>query len=146
MSRGDMIGAISEFSQAILANGRDTDAYIGRGKAFQSTGGHELAMRDFNDAIARDPKSASAYAARGSINYELSAVRPEDREMLLSAALDDLNQAVALDANCAEAYKYRSLVYSALDGNVLEVSRGSRAVYDAYLSLTLKPGISPANG
>ena len=64
----------------------------------------------------------------------------------LNAALDDLNRAVALDANCAEAYKHRAVVYAAIDGNVLETSRGSRAVYDAYLSLTLNPNYAPAKG
>jgi tetratricopeptide (TPR) repeat protein len=146
MSRGDMIGAISEFSQALLANQRDVDAYVGRGKAFQATGGYELARRDFNVALAVDSKSSPAYTARGALNYALSKLREEDQEMLLHAALDDLNKAVALDPNCAEAYKYRSIVYAALDGNVLETSRGSRAVYDAYLSLKLNPNFSPAKG
>jgi tetratricopeptide (TPR) repeat protein len=146
MSRGDMIGAISEFSQALLANQRETEAYIGRGRAFQATGGYDLAMRDFNAAIVADPKNSRAYSSRGSLHHALSTQRVEDREMLLNAALDDLNQAVALDPNCAEAYKYRSMVYSTLDGNVLETSRGSRAVYDAYLSLTLNPNCAPAKG
>ena len=146
MSRGDMIGAISEFSQAILANQRDADAYVGRGKAFLATGGYDLAMRDVNAAIALDPNSVLGYAIRGAIYHALSAQRVEDKDMLLNAALEDLNKAVALDANCAEAYKHRSAVYAALDGDVLETSRGSRAVYDAYLSLTLNPGYAPAKG
>lgn len=146
LGRGDMIGAISEFSQALLANQRDSDAYVGRGKAFQATGGHELALRDFNAAIASTPSSSPAYTARGALYFELSSIQTEDKDMLLQAALDDLNQAVAIDPNYSEAYKYRSVVYSALDGNVLETSRGSRAVYDAYLSLTLTPGCAPAKG
>lgn len=144
MSRGDMIGAISEFSQALLSNQRDIDAYVGRGKAFTATGGYDLAQRDLNTAIALAPESAQALAARGGLYYELSTQRIEDKQMLLDAALEDLNKAVSIDPSCAEAYKHRSMVYAALDGNVLETSRGSRAVYDAYLSLTLNPGYAPA--
>lgn len=144
MGRGDMIGAISEFSQALLENRRDVDAYIGRGKAFTATGGHELAMRDLNGAVAIDPQSSAALAARGGLYYEISTIRVEDAEMLLNTALEDLNKAIAIDPNCAEAYKHRSKVFSKLDGNVLETSRGSRAVYDAYLALTLSP--ATANG
>jgi len=146
MNRGDMIGAISEFSQALLANQRDTEAYVGRGKAFLATGGYDLAMRDASLAIGISPDNATAYAIRGAVYHALSSQRVEDKDMLLNAALDDLNRAVALDANCAEAYKHRAVVYAALDGNVLETSRGSRAVYDAYLSLTLNPNYAPAKG
>jgi len=146
MNRGDMIGAISEFSQALLANQRDTEAYVGRGKAFLATGGYDLAMRDASIAIGISPENAMAYAIRGAVYHALSSQRVEDKEMLLNAALDDLNRAVALDVNCAEAYKHRAVVSAALDGNVLETSRGSRAVYDAYLSLTLNPNYAPAKG
>jgi tetratricopeptide (TPR) repeat protein len=146
MNRGDMIGAISEFSQALLANHRDTEAYIGRGKAFLSTGGYDLAMRDACVAIGISPENAMAYAIRGAVYHALSSQRVEDKDMLLNAALEDLNRAVALDPNCAEAYKHRAVVYATLDGDVLETSRGSRAVYDAYLSLTLNPNYAPAKG
>ena len=146
MSRGDMIGAISEFSQAILANNRDAEAYVGRGQAFLATGGFDLALRDANAAVAVGPDNAIAYAIRGAAYHALSGQRVEDKDMLLNAALEDLNKAVAIDPNCAEAYKHRAVVYAAIDGNVLETSRGSRAVYDAYLALTLTPGYAPAKG
>ena len=60
--------AIGDFTQAILLNPNNANAYADRGAAYGILGQHALAINDFNQAIALNPNFASAYYNR-AIGY-----------------------------------------------------------------------------
>lgn len=144
MGRGDMIGAISAFSQAILQDPTSSEGYVGRGRAFRFTGGFDLAMRDLNHAIGHNPTSTAAFTERGALWFEISKTAMVDKDQLLSKALTDLSRAIELEPYNPEAYRVRSAVYTAVDGDTTQTSRGSRAVYDAYMAMQISNGFATA--
>ncbi|WP_156331800.1 tetratricopeptide repeat-containing serine protease family protein, partial [Planktothricoides sp. SR001] len=63
---------------------------------------YDLAIADYNQAIALDPNYAAAYNGRGNAYKELKKYE---------LAIADFNQAIALDQNYASAYVGRGLAY-----------------------------------
>jgi hypothetical protein len=79
-------------------------AYNNRGAAFYQQERDDLALNDFNKAIALEPKAVKAYNNRGLIYY----LKFEDRK-----ALDDFNKAIFLDPTLPAPYMNRSLLKKA---------------------------------
>jgi len=66
-AKGDLDGAIADYSRVIDLTPRQAEAYSNRGSAKRAKGELDGAIADFNKAIESDPKQASAYNNRGAI-------------------------------------------------------------------------------
>lgn len=64
---------------------------------------YQAAIKDFNSAIARNPKNAKAYVKRGIANHKL-AQNSGDLRQGYQKAIKDFDIALALDPQLAEAY------------------------------------------
>ncbi|MDR1702015.1 MAG: tetratricopeptide repeat protein [Sporomusaceae bacterium] len=101
------------------------EVYFQRGKAYQKKGRYNLALANYNQAVALDPQYAEAYFQRGmiyltqynldniSIYYQnplMPEVKPRARE-LYELAFDDFNKTIALNPQHAQAYYNRGRIY-----------------------------------
>lgn len=91
--KGDLQGAISDYSAAIDLHGRNAHrARYNRGNARLALGDYQKAYEDYSQALELHPDYALAYASRG-----IARKNPGD----LDGALDDYTQAICLDPNTA---------------------------------------------
>ena len=67
----DFIEALKCFSKVLLKIKDDKTVYVARGTVFQDMGNHELAIKDFEDAIAIDPQFSEGYYRMGRSKYAL---------------------------------------------------------------------------
>jgi tetratricopeptide (TPR) repeat protein len=86
---GDLPGAITEYSQALVIEPDYAIAFNNRGWASFLSGDFDSALADYDSAIALDPTLAYAYNNRGLI-FQFQGV--------LRAAADDFERAIALGA------------------------------------------------
>ncbi|MGH1396192.1 MAG: tetratricopeptide repeat protein, partial [Trichormus sp.] len=63
----------------------------------------ELALADFNKAIAINPQDADFYISRGNVYYD---------QKKWELALADYNKGIAINPQIAQAYHNRGLLYS----------------------------------
>jgi len=87
LQKADYKGALKNFTQAIQANGKLAEAYLGRGIAYSGLGNRPAALKDYGQAIRLHPKLASAYLNRADEYIALNQKK---------AAIADLQQAVKL--------------------------------------------------
>jgi tetratricopeptide (TPR) repeat protein len=114
---GALIDALKDQSQPLAA------ALVNRGAVYRYVGKMQLALGDFDRAIALDPNNARAFRERAD---------PCRRIGRLDQALADANQAVRLDPSDAQALDVR--------GNVFNNNRQyDRAIADYNEALRLKP-------
>lgn len=83
--------ALSDYNQAISL-ARKPEHFYGRGRLYIAQGKFDLAVKDNSEALAIDPKSASAYGNRGVAYGKLG------KHLL---AIEDLRKAVALRPDAA---------------------------------------------
>jgi tetratricopeptide (TPR) repeat protein len=102
---GDLDGALAEYDRA-LALGRTSLVLNNRGCALLEDGQPERALDDLREAVALDPENATA---------QCSLAEAQARTGNLSAALQSLRRAVALDASWLE-YARSAEGFSALRG------------------------------
>jgi serine/threonine protein kinase/Tfp pilus assembly protein PilF len=88
---GKFEGAVEDYSQA----GNTPEAICNRGMARHAAGQLDAALKDFEEAIAWNPKFARAYNARGTVHHA---------RLDLDAAQRDFQKAVELHPFYAEAY------------------------------------------
>ncbi|EKD29098.1 MAG: hypothetical protein ACD_79C00068G0003 [uncultured bacterium] len=89
---------------------KDSIYFIGRGIAKIKEGDFTNAIKEFDDAIIKNPEQPLAFANRGiaksqSQNYE--------------GAISDYTAAILLDPNYINAYKNRSQAYDKIGQNML---------------------------
>ena len=84
--KGDIDGAIGDYSRAIALNSKDLFAFNNRGNTLRDKGDLEGAIADYSEAIRLDPDSAAAYTIRGRVHE----IRND-----LSRARADFNAALA---------------------------------------------------
>ncbi len=138
LEKDDLDKAISDFSKAILLDGRDADAYLHRGIALKIKGDMDRAIKDYTMAIKLEP-DATTYSNRGNAwlkkgdlekalaDYDkATSMDPEyphtyfNRCQLymqlgnLEAALSDINQLLKIDAKDAQAYAIRGDIHRQL--------------------------------
>jgi tetratricopeptide (TPR) repeat protein len=101
-----------------------TWAYNNRGLAYVNLGEYRRAIKDYDEALRRDPFYANAYQGRGLAYVNLGEYR---------RAIEDYDQALRLDPNNAGAYYRRGYAYGKLD-------KHRRAIWDLDQSLRLRPG------
>src|SRR5262249_41630972 len=66
LEKGAHEGAITQFTEAIRLDPKNSLAYIQRGIAQDAKGEPDLAIADFTEAIRVDPQNAVAYSNRGN--------------------------------------------------------------------------------
>jgi len=87
VQKGDVDGAIADFSQAVQLKRDYAMAYYNRGTVYASTGNVRAALADYTQVIALKPNSGAARYSRGSLRANTG-----DR----AGAIADLQQAAAL--------------------------------------------------
>jgi tetratricopeptide (TPR) repeat protein len=108
-------------SPAAAPSGEGSD-HINRGQAYFDAKNYDLAVAEYNQAIALDPKNATAYFLRGQAYGNKN---DDDR------AIADYSQAIALDPKYAEAYVFRGIIY--------EFKYPDRAIADFSQAVALNP-------
>ncbi len=100
--KGQYDEAITEFTKALEANPRDSEAHNSRGSTYTLKGQYEQALDDFTKALELNPKYAKAYYNRALANYYKGQY---------DQAIADLSKAIELSPKDAEAYNNRGLAY-----------------------------------
>ncbi|MGH1394800.1 MAG: trypsin-like peptidase domain-containing protein, partial [Trichormus sp.] len=83
-------------------NPQNAQAYYNQGVIYYEQKKWELALADFNKAIAINPQNANAYIYRGNIYYD---------QKKWELALADFNKAIAINPQDALAYYNRGNIY-----------------------------------
>jgi tetratricopeptide (TPR) repeat protein len=153
--------AVEDFSRAIAFDARNAELYVLRGNAYLAAGNFTAAVKDLTTAIELNARHALAYASRGlayakaaayneALNDFARAVELEPRAVKAFAyrawtyrqqqpelALKDVERALKLDANSAEAYWARAAIAEAQ-------GRGTEAVADYARALAVDPRLKDA--
>jgi tetratricopeptide (TPR) repeat protein len=149
--KGDLDGAISDYSKAIEINPRYVAAYNNRGVARKAMGDLDGAIADYNKALEIDPRYAFGYnnrgnarKAKGDIDGAISdynkAIEIDPRDVSaysnrgtarktkgdIDGAISDYNKAIEIDPNNASGYN--NLAWLLATNSRPEVRNGSKAV------------------
>ena len=126
--KGDIDGAIADFTRAIELYPKYGTAYNNRGLAKKNKGDLDGAIADCTRAIELDPKDAGAYSNRGIAKQTQGD---------LNGAIADYTRAIELDPKDAGAYSNR--------GNAKEVKGDVEgAIADCTRAIKLDPKYVPA--
>lgn len=90
MAKGEVDGAIADFTKSIEMNAKSSDAYWSRASAYLAKNSIDLAIADLDKVVELKPDSSVAYARRGEVLEKKGSV---------DKALVDYNKAVSLDAS-----------------------------------------------
>ncbi|MEK6551225.1 MAG: tetratricopeptide repeat protein [Pseudomonadota bacterium] len=115
--KGDLDGAIADYTRALEIDPRHVGAYINRGIAKRAKGDLDGAMADYNRALEIDPRHVGAYINRG-----FAKMHKGD----LDGAIADYNHALKLDPRHVKAYYNRGnakQVKGDLDGAIADYNR-----------------------
>lgn len=130
--------AINDFNVVLKKDPELKLAYVSRGFTYASMEKYKEALKDYNWVLEKDPKDAATYIRRGyvymeSAEYEnaisdfSNALKEDDYykpyalnnrgnckrlQKDFEAALEDINQSLAIDSTNAWAYLNRALVYA----------------------------------
>ncbi len=110
----------SDANLAILLNSR--------GISWREKGNDARAMADFDEALRRDPKNATAYSSRGNLHGDRG-----DNDK----ALADYGAAIKLNPKLAVAYSNRAVSW-------LQKGENDRAISDLDMAIKLEPGMPDA--
>ena len=103
LSFGETDRAIEAFTEALVFDPNQTEAYWRRAGVYRTLSEYDLAVADMDAAIKIEPDNAVLYKERGFINWHQA-----DFEQ----ALIDLDQALNLDEQYDHALNLRALVYT----------------------------------
>ena len=128
MEIGEIVNAISDYTQAILLNPNHAIAYFNRGNAYRRLRDYDSAIKDYDQAIRLDPSYPYAYGSRGLAYYN---------KMDYERAIADYNRLIHLDPNDANAYVARGMAYAIINDN-------ERAKENYQTALRMDPNNSTA--
>ncbi|MGB8686007.1 MAG: tetratricopeptide repeat protein [Microcoleus sp.] len=106
--KGVTLSELKRYPEAIIAYTKSIEiqphpyVYNNRGNVYYGKGDKDNALKDYNEAIKLDPKSAKAYGNRGAVYGDKG-----DKDN----ALKDYNEAIKLDPKSTVAYNNRGVVY-----------------------------------
>ncbi len=115
--KGDIDGAIADFTRAIELYPKYGTAYNNRGLAKKNKGDLDGAIADCTRAIELDPKDAGAYSNRGIAKQAQGD---------LNGAIADYTRAIELDPKYAKAYTNRGIakeVKGDMEGAIADCTR-----------------------
>jgi serine/threonine protein kinase/Flp pilus assembly protein TadD len=116
-AKGDLDGAISDFTKVIETAPNEADAYFNRGTAKAGNNDLDGALADYSKAIELEPAFADAYNNRGIA---------KNAKGDLDGAMADYDKAIEIKPQFADAYFDRGLVGEAkgnLDGAMADYNR-----------------------
>ncbi|EGK84672.1 tetratricopeptide repeat protein [Microcoleus vaginatus PCC 9802] len=101
VQKGDVPGAIANFTQALALNPNIPQAYLGLGIATGQQGNKQQAIYNYDRALQFNPNLAEAYFGRGQAYYELGNKQK---------AIADYEQAIRVNPNYGLAYLERGAI------------------------------------
>ncbi|MEG4457237.1 TerD family protein [Microcoleus sp. N9_A1] len=101
IQKGDVPGAIANFTQALALNPNIPQAYLGLGIATGQQGNKQQAIYNYDRALQFNPNLAEAYFGRGQAYYELGNKQK---------AIGDYEQAIRVNPNYGLAYLERGAI------------------------------------
>jgi tetratricopeptide (TPR) repeat protein len=124
---GSVDATATAYARRPTATPRSLDSYMSAGDALFAAGRYSYAIEQYTDALARSPRDATIYYRRG-LAYQ--------HNQQLTAALDDFNRALELDAALRAVYRERGLLFltineTAQNNTHLEAARQDFARYEA---------------
>jgi len=120
--RGDLAGAMADFSQAITRNSRHRGAYANRSLAYARMGEYERSIQDSRRAVAVEPGNPNAYLEYVSMSQAFQKLGRSD------SALVCLDRAIALNPNYFEGLNNRGVMKVLRNHLAGAVSDFSRAI------------------
>jgi tetratricopeptide (TPR) repeat protein len=127
LAKGNLDGAIADYTKAIEIKPKDADAYNSRGDAYETKGDFERAAVDFTKAIEIDPKDSDAYINR----CWLRATANRD----LTLAFADCDTGLRLAPNDANGLDSLGFLY-------LRLGRLDEAIANYDAALKSNPGLA----
>jgi tellurium resistance protein TerD len=101
VQKGDVPGAIANFTQALVLNPNIPQAYLGLGIATSKQGKKQQAIYNYDRALQFNPNLAEAYFGRAQAYYELGNKQK---------AIGDYEQAIRVNPNYGLAYLERGAI------------------------------------
>jgi tetratricopeptide (TPR) repeat protein len=126
--KGDFLGAIGNFDEAIRLNPDDARSYNIRGNVWDELGIFERALADYDEAIRIDPNDPAVYHDRAIL---------WQRKGALDKALVDLDRAIRFSFADANLYCDRGLIW-------YQKGRHVRAIADFDRAVKLDPAFATA--
>jgi len=129
-AKGDLDGAIADYTKAIELNPRYAAAYVGRGLARKTKGDLDGAIADYDRAISLTPRLKEAYNNRG-LAFQLKGQ--------LEEAIADFDKALEFDPHYAGAHYNRASAARAkgdLKTAIAELTRAIESPDNDHLSET----------
>jgi tetratricopeptide (TPR) repeat protein len=126
--KGDFLGAIGNFDEAIRLNPDDAQSYNIRGNVWDELGIVERALADYDEAIRIDPNDPGVYHDRAIL---------WQRKGALDKALVDLDRAIRFSFADANLYCDRGLIW-------YQKGRHGRAIADFDRAIKLDPAFAAA--
>jgi tetratricopeptide (TPR) repeat protein len=118
-AKGDLDGAIADYSKAIEINPRYAEAFVNRGVARKAKGDLSGAIADYDKALALDPGLKEAYNNRGLARQLQGSLDP---------AIADFDKAIELDAHYAGAHYNRASAARAKGDLKLAIAELTKAI------------------
>jgi tetratricopeptide (TPR) repeat protein len=120
--KGDLEAARQDFLQAKHLDSNEPRAHVGLARVLRDSGDRPGAQIAISAALQLDPRNPEYLVARAGL-------RPESE---LPQALRDIDEALKIDENYAEAYSERAIVH-------LRMGDAERAVRDIQRAVELRP-------
>jgi tetratricopeptide (TPR) repeat protein len=118
--KGDIDGALLDYSEVIRLKPRDAQAFNNRGNIREAKGDLDGALQDYTEAIRLKPNSVLAFNNRGAARHDRGD---------LDGALQDYTEAIRLKPNYEDAFYNRGLAgrdKGDLDGALLDFTEAIR--------------------